>query len=381
MNSLRSTAGSTYIEWAKLHSSARFNLATSGVAGLPLAELGVRIEDLEINSASNGSGYGYDPLLEAIARRYRTPQECVVSAMGTSFANYLALAAATGPGDEILVEQPAYDPLLGVARFLGLEIRRFQRRAEQDFAVDPAEVERNLTQHTRVIVICNLHNPSGALTPDSILRKVAALAQERDAYVLVDEVYREMLFEAAPQTAFHLDPDRFLITNSLTKAYGLSGLRCGWVLAPAKLATRMWALHDIHAGTYAHPAELLSVRALEMLPKISARMKTMLDANRALLRDFLRRRDDLDYFWPDYGTVVFPRLKRGNVDTLCDLLRRDFQTTVVPGRFFECPDRFRVGVGMATASVAGSLAQFGLGMDRYRAMARGAAPAEASPSQ
>jgi aspartate/methionine/tyrosine aminotransferase len=381
MNSLRSTAGSAYMEWAKLHSAAKFNLATSGVAGLPLAELGVTIEDLEINSASNGSGYGYDPLLEAIARRYRTPQECVVSAMGTSFANYLALAAATDPGDEILIEQPAYDPLLNVARFLGLEIRRFQRRAEQDFAVDPAEVERNLTPRTRVIVICNLHNPSGAFTPDSTLQEVAAFARERGAYVLVDEVYRETLFEAEPQTAFHLDPDRFLITNSLTKAYGLSGLRCGWVLAPAKLATRMWRLHDIHAGTYAHPAELLSVRALEILPQISARMKAMLDANRARLHDFLRSRDDLDYYWPDFGTVVFPRLKSGDVDVLCDLLRRDFETSVVPGRFFECPDRFRIGVGMATASVAGSLAKLGLGMDRYRATARRAAPAEARPPQ
>ncbi|HEY6273146.1 MAG TPA: pyridoxal phosphate-dependent aminotransferase [Terriglobales bacterium] len=366
MNCSRSTAGSAYMEWAKHHSSAKFNLATSGMAGLPLSELGVEIEDLEINSASNGSGDGYDPLLEALARRYHTPKQCVVSAMGTSFANYLALAAATDPGEEILVEQPTYEPLVSVARFLGLTIRRFQRRSEKNFAVDPAEVERNLTPRTRVIVICNLHNPSGALTPDTILREVQALARQRGAYVLVDEVYREMLFEAEPETAFHLDPERFLITNSLTKAYGLSGLRCGWVLAPAKLAARMWRLHDIHAGTYAHPAELLSVRALEILPQIAARMKRTLDANRALLRDFLNRRDDLDCFWPDHGTVVFPRLRNGNVDALCDLLRRQFETTVAPGRFFESPDRFRIGVGLATDTVAQSLAQLGLGMDRFQ---------------
>src|SRR5262249_18283339 len=162
----------------------------------------------------------------------------------------------------------------------------------------------HLSSRTRVIVICNLHNPSGALTPDSVLREIATLARQRNAYVLVDEVYREMLFEATPQTAFHLDPDRFLITNSLTKAYGLGGLRCGWVLAPPKVAAQMWRLHDIHAGTYVHPAELMSVRAFEMLPEISARMKKMLDTNRALLRDFLRDRDDLEYYWPDYGTVA-----------------------------------------------------------------------------
>lgn len=365
MNSPRGTAGSSYMAWAKLHSSAKFNLAGSGMAGLPLPELGVSIDELEINNPANG--YGFDPLLEAIARRYRTPKECVVSATGTSFANYLALAAVTEPGDEVLVEQPTYDPLLGAARFLGLEIRRFQRRPERDFAIDPEEVARNLTARTRAIVVCNLHNPSGALTPDSTLKEIAALARRVGAYVIVDEVYREMLFEAEPQTSFHIDPERFLITNSLTKAYGLSGLRCGWVLAPAKLAAHMWRLDDIHAGTYAHPAELLSVRAFERLSRISQRMKSMLDENRRLLGAFLDRRDDLDCFRPDHGTVVFPRLKNGSVDALCDLLRREFKTTVVPGRFFECPDRFRIGVGLATQSVAASLQQLSLGMDRYQA--------------
>jgi aspartate/methionine/tyrosine aminotransferase len=371
MTSIRSSAGSSYMEWAKLRSGARFNLATSGMASLPLSDLGVKIEQLEINSSSNNNGY--EPLLEAIAGRYRVPRESVVSAMGTSLANYLALAAATEPGDEILVEQPAYDPLLGVARYLGLDVKRFQRRPEQDFAIDLADLEDNLSRRTRVIVLCNLHNPSGALTPDSTLREIATLAGEVGAYVLVDEVYREMLFQAEPQTSFHLDPERFLITNSLTKAYGLSGLRCGWVLAPPDLATRIWRLHDIHSGTYSHPAELLSVLAFARLRQISAQMQTMLDENRRLLREFLNRRDDLDCFWPEYGTVIFPRLKGGSVDALCDLLRNEFETTVVPGPYFESPDRFRIGVGMATASVDASLQQLGRGLDRYRASLRAAA--------
>src|SRR5262249_58224147 len=126
----RSTAVSPYMEWAKLHSAGKFNLATSGMLSFPLSGLGVTIDQLEINGPSI---YGYEPLLQAIARRYRVPQECVVSAVGTSFANYLALAAATESGDEILVEQPTYDPLLGLARFLALNIRRFRRNPEQNF--------------------------------------------------------------------------------------------------------------------------------------------------------------------------------------------------------------------------------------------------------
>jgi aspartate/methionine/tyrosine aminotransferase len=355
------------MQWAKLSSASRFNLATSGLAGLPIAQLGAQLGDLEINGPSI---YGYEPLLEAIAARYRVPRECVVSAVGTSLANYLALAACTESGDEVLVEQPTYDPLLGMARYLGLEIRRFQRRPQHNFATDLDDLARNLTPRTRVIVLCNLHNPSGAMSPDSTLREIAALARKSGAYVLVDEVYREMLFEAAPQSAFHIDPERFIITNSLTKAYGLSGLRCGWVLAPKELAARIWRLHDIHCGSYVYPAEWLSVVAFRNLPQIAARAKTMLDENRSLVRDFLRDRDDLECFWPEYGTVVFPRLKDGNVDVLCELLRRDFETTVVPGRFFEMPDRFRIGVGAATESVRDALRQLGMGLERYQSQLR-----------
>ncbi|MGZ4841283.1 MAG: pyridoxal phosphate-dependent aminotransferase [Candidatus Angelobacter sp.] len=363
----RSTACSPYMEWAKLHSTAKFNLATSGVASFPLSGLGVTIDQLEINGPSID---GYEPLLQEIALRYRVPQECVVSAVGTSMANYLALAATTEPGDEILVEQPTYELILSTAKYLGLEIRRFPRRAENNFAIDPADVERNLSPRTRVIAICNLHNPTGALVPDATLREVGELAARVGARVLVDEVYREMLFESVPASAFHIDPECFIVTNSLTKAYGLSGLRCGWVLASPELARRMFRINDLHGATFAHPAELLSVVALEKLPQIVAHMKSMLDTNRQMLRDFLLRRDDLDYFWPEYGTIVFPRLKNGDVDSLCRLLRHEFETSVVPGSFFESPERFRVGVGTPTESVREALPQLERGLDRYRASLR-----------
>jgi aspartate/methionine/tyrosine aminotransferase len=367
MNSLRSTAHSPYMEWAKLHSVAKYNLSTSGMLSLPLSELGVRIDQLEINGPSI---YGYEPLLQAIARRYRAPQECVVSAVGTSLANYLALAATTEPGDEILIEQPTYELIVSTARYLGLEIKRFRRRPENAFAIDPAEVERNLSSRTRVIAICNLHNPSGALAPASTLREIGKLARKAGAYVLVDEVYREMLFEPDPQSAFHIDPERFIVTNSLTKAYGLSGLRCGWVLAPPDLAKRMFRINDLHGATFAHPAELLSVIAFAKLAQISAYMKSILDANRKLLHDLLRSRDDLDYFWPEYGTIVFPRLKSGSVDALGKLLRDEFETSIVPGNFFESQDRFRIGVGIETNLVQQALQQFSRGLDRYRASVR-----------
>jgi aspartate/methionine/tyrosine aminotransferase len=362
MTKSRSGAGSPYMEWAKLCSTARYNLANSGMASLPLAELGVGIEDLEINGPG---GYGYEPLLRAIASRYRVPQESVVSAIGTSMANYLALAATTEPGDEVLIEQPAYEPLVSTARYLGLTVAHFQRRSKQDFAIDLADLERQLTSRTRVIVITNLHNPTGALCPESTLREIAELARRHDAYVLADEVYLEMLFEIEPRTAFHVDPECFLITNSLTKAYGLSGLRCGWVLARPDVARRMWRINDLHGVTFVHAGELLSVVAFEKLSQVSTRMKSLLKRNRELLRQFLNFRDDLDCYWPEYGTIVFPRLRSGNAEQLCELLRVQFDTSVVPGSFFGCPEHFRIGVGASTEMVQEALQQLGKGLDQF----------------
>jgi aspartate/methionine/tyrosine aminotransferase len=360
----RSNAHSSYMQWSKLYSTAPYNLATSGVAGLPLSELGVTIDQLEINGPTV---YGYDVLLESLARRYGVPQECVASAMGTSFSNHLALATATEPGDEILIELPTYDPILAAAQYLGLSVKRFRRRFENQFAIDVAEIENNLTPKTRLIVLCNFHNPTGAFTDDATLKEVARLARRSNAYVMVDEVYREMLYEVNPRSSFHVDPERFIVTNSLTKAYGLSGLRCGWVLAPKEITKRIWNLHDIHAATYPFIAEQLSVVALNRLPQIAAKMKAMLDENRRLLLAFLKRQDELEYFWPAYGTVVFPRLKSGNVDYLAKFLRERYELSVVPGRFFEMPDHLRVGVGGDTSSVRAALEQLSKGLDAYRA--------------
>ena len=125
MNSLRSEAASRYLAWAKLHSNARFNLASSGVLDYPLAELPVRIEDLEIG----GTGpYGFKPLMERLAAKAGVPEECVVYTHGTSMANYIALTALVQRGDEVLIERPTYDPLLTILDHIGAKVSRFDRR-------------------------------------------------------------------------------------------------------------------------------------------------------------------------------------------------------------------------------------------------------------
>jgi aspartate/methionine/tyrosine aminotransferase len=350
----RTLSRSAYMEFAKLRSAARYNLATSGMAAFPLRELGVSLEQLEINGPDN---YGYGPLRQAIAHRYRVAEECVVTAAGTSMANYLAMAACVEPGDEVLIEQPTYALLLDTAHYLGLKVRRFLRPAELKFQVDLDDLKRNISERTKLIVLCNLHNPSGALLANDTLREIGRIANSAGARVLVDEVYLEMLWQSQPQSAVHLDPDVFISSNSLTKAYGLSGLRCGWVLASPELAERMWHINDLHGATPVFPGELLSVIAFSKLAEIAAQQKSVLDENRRMLREFLERQSILDYFWPEHGTVVFPRLRSGDVEKLCEQLKREYQISVVPGAFFEDRQRIRIGVGGATDDVRASLEQ------------------------
>jgi hypothetical protein len=358
---MTSSPFSEYMEWAKTRSAARFNLASSGVAAFPLSELGASIEELEIGGES---AYGWPPLQERLARKAGVEPDRIVHATGTSMANLLALAATAEAGDEVLIEEPTYSLLVDAARWLRLEVRRFPRRADEGFRVDPRAVERALSRRTRLVVLTNLHNPSSAFTPPEDLRAVGDAARSVGARVLVDEVYLEALAVLGRPwgSAAHLGPE-FLVTSSLTKAYGLSGLRCGWAIAEPSLAWRMWRLNDLFGVVPAHPAERLSVLALDRLPRIAARARAVLEANRDGVNAFLAARPDLECAPVDAGMIAFPRLLRGDVDALCDRLRERHETTVVPGRFFGTPLHFRLALGCPTQVLEGGLARLACALD------------------
>ena len=329
--------GSEYMEWAKLSSNARYSLATSGVGPFPLTQLPVDFSQLEINGPNS---YGYVPLLEAIAAKSGVDSDCVVTAAGASMANYLAMGALLEPGDDVLIERPGYELLIAAASHIGANIVRFDRLADEGFAIDVDAIRRAITPRTRLIVLTNLHNPSSVYTPPAVLTAVGELGVP----VLVDEVYLDALYEDAPPSAFHLGP-QFVVTNSLTKMYGASGLRCGWVLAPPELAKRMWRLNDVMGSVAPYITEHISHTALKNLPQLRDRARAVLDADRAELHVFLGRCCAIEAVDAPYGTTCFPRLLRGSVDRLLDELRAQ-ETSVVPGRFFDAPNRFRIGMGV-----------------------------------
>jgi len=180
----------------------------------------------------------------------------------------------------------------------------------------------------------------------------------------VDEVYLQACFDSPRKSAFHLGSN-FIATGSLTKAYGLSGLRCGWILAAPALAERMWRLNDLFGVMAPHPSELISVAALDLLPQITARAKAHIETNRALLKKFLDSRKDLIAIWPEAGTIVFPQLTAGHVEAFCQLLRDKYDTSVVPGRYFEASEHIRIGIGTATETVREGLSRMSAALDEF----------------
>src|SRR5436190_13860680 len=141
------------MHWAKTRANVKYDLALSGILNLPWTELGATIEDIDLNGDNS---YGYGPLVDALAAHANVSPESVVTISGgTSMANHLAMAAAIEHGDEVLIEQPTYEPLLALAQYFGASIRRFTRRAEDDYQINIEEVKSQVTTRTRLIVLTN----------------------------------------------------------------------------------------------------------------------------------------------------------------------------------------------------------------------------------
>jgi aspartate/methionine/tyrosine aminotransferase len=336
------TLKSDYMRYAKLETGARYNLATSGVADCALSDLEVSLDDLALHGPN---AYGYGPLTERIAARFGVPEDCVViPGGGCSFANHLAMAAILEPGSEVLIEEPTYELLLATLGALSAKPRRFLRRPEDRWRLDAGDVAARIDGRTRLVVLTNLHNPTGSLASRADIAKIGRDADRFGAWVLVDEVYLELAYpDGQAPSAF--DPDgRVVVTSSLTKAYGLSGLRCGWILAPAALAQKMRRLNDLFGVLPPHIAERLAVVAFDQLPRLRARADALINANRAAYQELLGAHPALDQVVFDHGTTVFPRLIGGDGDTLNRRLNRDFETCIGPGRFFGRPDYMRIGL-------------------------------------
>jgi aspartate/methionine/tyrosine aminotransferase len=350
-----------YMEWAKTRPSAEFDLAGSNILACSLDDLPGAREALALSGANED---GYEPLIEAIAARYGAQPSHVTTASGTSGANFLVYAALLTPGDEVLVERPGYDPLLGAARMFGATTVRFDRTFDSGYALDPDRIRRAMTPRTKLIVITHPHNPSGVAADTAVLDEIGRLAEQRGVHVLVDEVYLDITGMGWSPAAAR--GDMFVTTSSLTKSYGLSSLRCGWAIASEGLTYRLRRARDIVDGTGSIVAERLATLAFAQLGHFEARARGIIRTNATIVDEFLRSRRDLEWI-PSKGTIVFPRIRGvSDVSAFADRLMTEHRTAIGPGRFFDAPAHFRLGYGGDTEKLRGGLEHLAVALDAER---------------
>jgi aspartate/methionine/tyrosine aminotransferase len=353
-----------YMRWAKTARPARINLARSGVAKCPPTLLAVRARDVAIDFPP---GYGYLPLRKAIARRYRVgPDQVFPVSGGTSMANWIACVAALDGGGrdkEVIVERPTYEALVRIPEALGCRVRRLDRRFGEGYTIDLDRFRKLVNRRTRLAIVSVLHNPSGASIEPGTLTAMAEMLAETGAALLVDEVYLECLFERRTWSTVHAGPN-VLATNSLTKAYGLDGLRAGWILGPAELVRKAGHVYDLLGVNSVAAGESLTLRALERLPLIKRRARGLLDEGLKRVKAFLAGEPRLEAVIPSGGCVVFPRLPRGMDDEAFSrhLLER-YATLVPPGRFFEAPGHIRLSFGIPPVQLGKGLRRLSRSLD------------------
>jgi aspartate/methionine/tyrosine aminotransferase len=345
-----------YLLWAKRRPHPRNDLGRSDVIGCTLDDVPGMRESLALEGRNDD---GWAPLVERIAAHYGVEPAGVATATGTSGANFLVCAALLQPGDDVVVEQPAYDPLLAVPRLLGANVVRFERPFDDGFRLDLQRVEAALTPQTRLIIVTNPHNPTGVLSGTDEMRALGELAERRGCHVLADEIYLDAVPGPPRPVAATLSP-RIITTSSLTKAYGLAGLRCGWALATPHLAEEIRRVRDLVDGSGSILAERAAAAAFDHLPALGARARAILEPNFAAFERFMAGQSRLEWVKPAGGTVAFPRLKGvTTTDEFADRLIRQFETAVVPGRFFEAPAHLRIALGIDGAVLARGLAAIG----------------------
>jgi aspartate/methionine/tyrosine aminotransferase len=354
-----------YLYWAKTRPAAEFDLAGSNLLACTLDDLPGAREAVQLTAPDRG---GYPPLVEAIAAHYGVTPERVATASGCSAANFLAIGALVGPGDTVLMEGPWYDQITGACRLLGARVQTFERRFEDGYRLDIDAIRARIDAGTKLVIITSPHNPSGAATDRDTLAALQTLAEETDVHVLVDEVYLDVTnmlhgprAHEGPRAVGRHTPaalvgDRLISISSLTKSYGLSGLRCGWVISTPAIAERSRRVRDVIDNIGAAPADILGALAFARIDHLGGRALNLVAANVEVARVFFARHPEFELKRPIEATVVFPRLA-GTTDTgpFVERLFAEHGVAVVAGRFFGAPAHIRISLGGRTETLVAGL--------------------------
>jgi aspartate/methionine/tyrosine aminotransferase len=332
-----------------------FNLSESGVYPMTPREL---LQDSEhdiildqplVYTQSNGT----PELRSLIAGLYpgSSVDEIQVT-NGGSEANYVSVWRLIEPGDEVVMMVPNYMQSWGLVRAFGGTVREWPLIADDAagrWRPDLDALAKLVTERTRLILICTPNNPTGATLTSDELDGIAAVARAHGAWVLSDEVYRGAELDDADTPSMWGRYDRVVITSGLSKAYGLPGLRIGWIVAPAEFVAATWAYHDYTTIAPGALSDRLARVALDPArrPAVLARTRRIVRENLPIIEGWLRAHDPM-FSWipPRAGAIVYVRYNYAvNSTALVTRLREEHSVLIVPGDHFGMDGYLRLGFG------------------------------------
>ena len=296
-----------------------------------------------------GSHAGHERLREAIVADTALTMDDVLLTIGAAGALYIIATSLLERGDELIVVRPNYATNIETPRAIGAALQFVDLRFEERFALDISKIRKAITPRTRYISVTYPHNPTGVCLDAEELRQLADLAEDAGVYLLVDETYRDMVFVGQLPLAATLSP-RIISVSSLSKTYGLPGLRTGWIVCSDRelMTTFLAAKEQIHICGPLIDEEVAFQywqQKQQYFPAIRDDIRQKFET----VKRWMEKQDDFEWVEPAGGCVCFPRLRRpeeGDVDRFYRVLLEDFGTYVGPGHWFEMPRHYmRVGFG------------------------------------
>jgi len=344
----------------------RYNLSESGVHPLSVGELldlaGAKVDPLRAVRLGYSQSNGTDLLRERIAALYpgATANNVLVTT-GSSEANFVACWRLIVPGDKVTVQAPNYLQTNGLARNFGAQMREYRLREELGWEPDPEDIASEIVAGTKLVVVTNPHNPTGHVLSDSARKAIVSRCAAVGAWLLADEVYTGAERDGQTTPSFWGTYDKLIIVNGLSKAYGLPGLRIGWIVTTPQLAAEAWERHDYTTIGPSGASDYLATVALDpaVRPRIIARTRKILNANYPTLEAWLKTFGGaVGWRPPQAGAICFVRHNfRLPGQELVELVRTEQDVLLVPGEQFGLAGYIRFGFGNTPEELDGALAR------------------------
>jgi len=337
----------------------RYDLSESGIEPLTLGEAARKFEELRDLRLGYAAGMGRDETRSLVAALHPGAEiENVLITTGTSEANFLSLVTLLEPGDEVVVVMPNYMQVHGIARGLGAKVHEVWLREERGWTLDLDEMRAAIRERTKLICVCQPNNPTAQILSVDDVGAIAAAAARHGAWILADEVYRGAERDGVDSPSFHGLGERIIVTGGLSKAYGLPGLRIGWIVAPPERIQAAWAMKDYTTIATATLSEALAEIALARRAQLLKRTRFLLNERWPILSDWATSHaTSLHWTPPAAGAICFFSYTFPvESQVLVDRLIRDWSTLVVPGAHFKAERHLRIGYGGDTAVLRSGLA-------------------------